>query len=105
MCAGNSIYESHLDAMSKQFSNASNKPRVNVVTLITTPSWNLQMLMYLEFMKVRDRENGKWVFLWLVSNARISVTAMYVMGICRTDVIVSVFCDARESMEPIHDEW
>ena len=38
------------------------------------------------------------MFLWLVSNIKVSVTASYVMGKCRTDVFVSVFCGARESM-------
>jgi hypothetical protein len=26
------------------------------------------------------------------------------MGKCRTDVFVSVFCDARDSMDSLHDE-
>ena len=39
------------------------------------------------------------MFLWLVSNIKVLVTASYVMGKCRTGVFVSVFCDARESME------
>ena len=44
------------------------------------------------------------MFLWLVSNIKVLVTASYVMGKCRTDVFVSVFCDARESMELRYDE-
>ena len=41
------------------------------------------------------------MFLWLVSNIKVLVTASCVMGKCRTGVFVSVFCDARESM----DSW
>ena len=74
------------------------------VTLITTPSWDLQMVVYLELMEVWGRENGCGVFLWLVSNIKVSVTASYVMGKCRTDVFVSVFCDARDSMDSQHNE-
>ena len=44
------------------------------------------------------------MFLWLVSNIKVSVTASYVMGKCRTDVFMSVFYDAKESMELPHDE-
>ena len=44
------------------------------------------------------------MFLWLVSNIKVLVTASYVMGKCRTGVFVSVFCDARESMELLYDE-
>ena len=50
-------------------------------------------------MEVYGRENGGGVFLWLVSNIKVLVTASYVMGKCRTGVFVSVFCNARESME------
>ena len=57
------------------------------------------MVVYLELMEVYGRENGWGVFLWLVSNIKVLVTASYVMGKCRTGVFVSVFCDARESME------
>ena len=39
------------------------------------------------------------MFLWLVSNIKVLVTASYVMRKCRTDVFVSVFCDARDSMD------
>ena len=42
--------------------------------------------------------------MWLVSNIKVLVTASYVMGKCRTGVFVSVFCDARESMELQYDE-
>ena len=55
-------------------------------------------------MEVYGRENGGGVFLWLVSNIKVLVTASYVMGKCRTGVFVSVFCDARESMELQYDE-
>ena len=44
------------------------------------------------------------MFLWLVSNIKVLVTASYVMGKCRTGVFVSVFCDARESMDSSHNE-
>ena len=44
------------------------------------------------------------MFLWLVSNIKVLVTASYVMGKCRTGVFVSVFCNARESMELRDDE-
>ena len=44
------------------------------------------------------------MFLWLVSNIKVLVTSSYVMGKCRTGVFVSVFCDARESMDSPHDE-
>ena len=39
------------------------------------------------------------MFLWLVSNIKVLVTASYVMGKCRTGVFVSVFCNVRETME------
>ena len=55
-------------------------------------------------MEVYGRENGGGVFLWLVSNIKVLVTASYVMGKCRTGVFVSVFCDARESMELRYDK-
>ncbi len=55
-------------------------------------------------MEVYGRENGGGVFLWLVSNIKVLVTASYVMGKCRTGVFVSVFCNARESMELRYDE-
>ena len=44
------------------------------------------------------------MFLWLVSNIQGLVTGSYVMGKCRTSVFMSVFCDARESMDPSHNE-
>ena len=43
------------------------------------------------------------MFLWIVSNIKVSVTASYVMGKCRTGVFVSVFCDARDSMDSPHN--
>ena len=55
-------------------------------------------------MEVYGRENGGGVFLWLVPNIKVLVTASYVMGKCRTGVFVSVFCNARESMELLYDE-
>ena len=39
------------------------------------------------------------MFLWLVSNIKVLVTASYVMGKCRTGVFVSVFCNGRETIE------
>ena len=54
-------------------------------------------------MEVYGRENGGGVFLWLVSNIKVLVTASCVMGKCRTGVFVSVFCDARESMDSPHN--
>ena len=56
------------------------------------------MVAYLKLMEVYGRENGGGVFLWLVSNIKVLVTASYVMEKCRTGVFVSVFCNARESM-------
>ena len=44
------------------------------------------------------------MFLWLVSNIKVLVTASYVMGKCRTDVFVSVFCDVRDRMDSPHNE-
>ena len=44
------------------------------------------------------------MFLWLVFNIKVPVTASYVMGTCRIDVFVSVFCDARGSMDFTHNE-
>ena len=43
------------------------------------------------------------MFLWLTANIKILVTASYVTGKCRTGVFVSVFCNARESMELQYD--
>ena len=74
------------------------------VTLITTPSWDLHVVAYLKLMEVYGRENGGGVFLWIVSNIKVLVTASYVMGKCRTGVFVSVFCNVRETMELLHDE-
>ena len=56
-------------------------------------------MIYLELMEVGGRENGVEVFLWLVCNIKVSVTALYVMGRCRTDVFASVFCNAKEKRE------
>ena len=44
------------------------------------------------------------MLLWLVSDIKMLVTASYVMEKCRTGVFVSVFCDARESMDSPHNE-
>ena len=44
------------------------------------------------------------MFLWVVSSIKISVIALYVMGKCQKDVFVSVFCDARESMDSPHNK-
>jgi hypothetical protein len=68
------------------------------VTLITTPSWDLQVVAYLKLMKVYGRENCCGVFPWLVSYIKVLVTASYVMGKCQTGVFVSVFCNPRESI-------
>ena len=63
------------------------------------------MVAYLKLMEVECRENGWGVFLWLVSNIKVLVTASYVMGKCQTDVFVSVFCNARDSMDfPLNEE-
>ena len=62
------------------------------------------MMAYLKLMEVHGRENGGGVFLWLVSNIKVLVTASCVMAKCRTGVFVSVFCNARESMELLYDE-
>ena len=43
------------------------------------------------------------MFLWLVCNVKVFNTASYVMGKCRTDVFVSVFCDVRHSMDSLHN--
>jgi hypothetical protein len=61
-------------------------------------------VVYLKLMEVYGCENGCEVFLWLVCNIKVLVTASYVMGKCRTGVFVSVFCNARESMELQHDK-
>ena len=44
------------------------------------------------------------MFLWLVYNITVLVTGSYIMGKCQTGVFVSVFCNARESMELRYDE-
>ena len=61
------------------------------------------MLVYLELMEVYGHEDGGVVFLWLVSNINVSVTASYMMKKCRTDVFMSVFCDARDRMDSTHN--
>ena len=55
-------------------------------------------------MEMYGRENGGGVFLWLVSNIKVLVTASYIMGKCRTGVFVSVFCNARESIDSPRNE-
>ena len=55
-------------------------------------------------MEVCGRENGCGVFLWLVSNIKVLVTVSYVMEKCRTGVFVSVFYNARDSIELRCDE-
>ena len=62
------------------------------------------MVAYLKLMEVYGHKNGCGVFLWLVSNIKVLVTASYVMGKCRTGVFVSVFCNGRESMELPYNE-
>ena len=54
-------------------------------------------------MEVYGRENGGGVFLWLVSNIKVLVTASYALGKCRTSVFVSVVCNVRETMELLKD--
>ncbi len=54
-------------------------------------------------MEVGGRESGWVVFLWLVPVIEVSITASYVLRKCRIDVLVSVFWDARESMELLYD--
>ena len=61
-------------------------------------------MVYLKLMEVYGRENGGGVFLCLVSNIKVLVTASCVMGRVRTDVFESVFCNARGSMELRHDK-
>ena len=61
------------------------------------------MVAYLKLMAVYGRENGGGGFLWVVSNIKVLVTALYVMGKCRTGVFASVFCNGRESMELPYD--
>ena len=39
------------------------------------------------------------MFLWLVSNIKVLVTALYVMGKRRTGVFASVFCNVREETD------
>ena len=64
------------------------------------------MVVYLELMEVWSRENNRLVFLWLVSNIKVSVTASYVIRKCRIGDFMSVFCDTRESMQlPRDEEW
>ena len=62
------------------------------------------MVAYLKLMEVYGRENGGGVFLWLLSNIKVLVTASYIMGKCRTGVFVSVFCGARDSMQLLYDK-
>jgi hypothetical protein len=95
----NSIYKSHfIIIIVKLFSNTSHT-RCLCITLIATPFLNYKWWPYLRLMEVRGRENSGKVFLWLISGIKVSVTASYVMEMCRTDVLLSVFCDARGSME------
>ena len=62
-----------------------------------------QMVVYLELIEVWGRENGVEVFLWIVCNIKILVTASCVMIKCGTNVFESVVWYARESMESQHD--
>ena len=103
ICAWNSIYASHLDIFAKLFSNT---PISHV--FVFNPNCNsvlkLQMVMYLKLMAVWGQENNGQVFLWSVSNIKVSVIASFVMKKCLTDVFMSVFWDARKSMELRYDE-
>ena len=38
------------------------------------------------------------MFLWIVSNIKVLVTASHVMGKCPTGIFVSVFCNRGEGM-------
>ena len=69
------------------------------VTLNATPSMDLQIVVYLRLMGVGGCESGGRLFLWVVSNIKLSVTASYVLEKYRTSVFMSVFCDAWGSME------
>ena len=62
------------------------------------------MVVYLKLMQVYGHQNGGGVFLWLASNIKVLVTASYIMEKCRTGVFVSVFCDARDSMQLLYDK-
>ena len=73
------------------------------VTLITTPFLNSHMVVYLELIEVWGRESGGGVFQCLISSIKVSVTTSDVVGKCRTDVFVSVFCDTRDSMDFTHN--
>ena len=57
MCPWKRVYKAHLDTYCQTI--FKHFP----VTLITTPSWDLQMVVYLELMEVCGRENGGVVFL------------------------------------------
>jgi hypothetical protein len=64
------------------------------------------MVVYFELMGGCGSENAGKMFLWLAVNIKMSVTASYIVGKCRTDTFVSVFCDAKESMEFLsNEEW
>ena len=43
------------------------------------------------------------MFQCLISSIKVSVTTSDVVGKCRTDVFVSVFCDTRDSMDFTHN--
>mgnify|MGYP004328412719 CR=1 FL=1 len=104
MCTWRGIYTNHLDMLlSDYFSNTSIFTLL-YLTLIITPSWNLQIVVYLKLMEVWGHENGGRVFLQLVSNIKILVTASYVLGKYESGVFMSVFCGARESIEWPRDE-
>ena len=60
--------------------------------------------MYLKLMAVCGQENNGQVFLWSVSNIKMSVAASFVVRKCLTDAFMSVFWDARKSMELRYDE-
>jgi hypothetical protein len=75
------MYKNHLDIL-PNYVQTHPINRVYVYNPNYNPIFELQMLVYLELMEVRDRENGRGVFLWLVCNIKISVTALYVMRKC-----------------------
>ena len=98
----NSLYESHFDILQKYFETHP----INHV-FVCNPNYNtifnLQIVVYLEFLEVWGRENDWGGVLWVLYNIKLSVTTSCVMGKCGTGVFMSVFCDASESMEFRHD--
>ena len=65
---------------------------------------NLQIVVYLELVWVRGRENDAGGVLWLVFNINVPVSASCVMGKRRTGVFASVIYGAKRSMDLQHNE-